>query len=378
MPSKKDTLGKVSRKSGSKRGSGSGSGSKKGSGSGSKKGSGSGSKKVKGSSENRSSSTKKRRLRVQLKEKVDQIKKIVENSIQTERDGESPNLASHYVVSRMFNKQAPLLILTAGPTGSGKSKLFSMVYEMIYKTAPTAQEKRFESFLIDDYVEASDIYKRKVDGILFEFSCPNKDTCDFRNPTSDFLKSFETAYMSVRGKEPCTSEDAIPCKDKMMMEIKQAKENNKNVLIETTGKKVPIEYVKLFPNYNVVFVYSLVSVKKLVDRNKGRATAMYKKYVSDKDKHPAPRVVDVSLEKFTETVDNIKENLFLLRNVCMDLNKNTNECGDISKSRRFNLIVFDNNNEKNTRTMKIVYDHNKFDRFLSQKDFNKLIEKSFK
>jgi len=305
---------------------------------------------------------RERKRSVNLKEKVEVVTEL--------RDAidQSQNKDGYLLRKQMFRNSMPLLILTAGPTGSGKSKLFNTIFHLLYKPSKITKQT-FDFFLIDDYVENSDIYKKKVDEILFEYSCipkQDKSICDFRNPSQDFVNDFFQAYTEARESE-----------SQMKLDIDAAIKKRKHVVIETTGKKMPIEYVKKFLGYNVVFVYSLVSIENLVKRNKERAQRQFEKYVKNKkDKktnNPAPRVIDVSKNEFEKKVQEIIESLKLLRGICMKINKkndpNIQKCGDIRDSPTYNLILVDNNG----RSAKIIYDHTKTERFLSDGEFEKLV-----
>jgi energy-coupling factor transporter ATP-binding protein EcfA2 len=61
-----------------------------------------------------------------------------------------------------FNYDKPTIIITAGPTGSGKSSLLDKALELLYKHKKTPT---FKTFLIDDYVDNSQSYKDIVNNI---------------------------------------------------------------------------------------------------------------------------------------------------------------------------------------------------------------------
>ena len=223
-------------------------------------------------------------------------------------------------------------------------------------------------------------YKRKIDEILFEYSCiPKqiKSTCDFRNPLPSLVDAFFQSYTEIREKGPCSDTNPHSCKEQMTLDIDEAIKKGNNVAIETTGKKLPVEYVKKFIGYNVVFVYSLASIKTLVRRSKERAHRGFERYIKKKkDKiqvNPAPRVVDVSKDEFEIKIKEIIETLTFLRQTCLKINNknddNISKCGPISKSSFYNLVLVDTNK----RAAKIIYDHTKTDRFLTDAEFEKMV-----
>ena len=178
--------------------------------------------------------------------------------------------------------------------------------------------------------------------------------------------------MDVRQGKSCTRTNTS-CKKQMTEEINTAYDNKANVLIETTGKKIPIDYVNQFVGYNVVFVYSIVSIENLVERNAKRANTKFQEYIKDTAENPAPRVVDVSEKTFNQKVKEIVNTLKFLRGICMKIQRsddpNISKCGNIKDSNIFNLILVDNNEQE----AKIVYDHTKTDRFLSDAEFEKKV-----
>ena len=146
-----------------------------------------------------------------------------------------------------------------------------------------------------------------MDKILKDFACiPTQDKarCDFENPSQELVDAFYDAYMDVRQGKSCTRTNTS-CKKQMTEEINTAYDNKANVLIETTGKKIPIDYVNQFVGYNVVFVYSIVSIENLVERNAKRANTKFQEYIKDTAENPAPRVVDVSEKTFNQKVKEI-------------------------------------------------------------------------
>lgn len=286
-------------------------------------------------------------------------------------------------VSRLkFNSEKPSIIFTAGPTGSGKSKLVEKTLELLYhkRTPP-----EFKEFLIDDFVENSQSYKASVDNIIQEFDCKTSRTdgkCNLITPSKNLLKAFERAYFQTRKNGPCTFKNSQynqSCQSIYYKEIEDALKNQQNISIETTGKSIPTKWFHLYgerflKDYNFIFVYSIVSFEELKKRNKQRAKRGIQKYMSHKESksNPAPRLPDVSVEVFIKATTVINNTLIKLRNYCLRRGRpDQKDCGPINSSGRFVLLIFDNENKKE----KLIYDSRTSDSFKTEAEFKEVIYK---
>lgn len=279
-------------------------------------------------------------------------------------------------IMKRFKVKNPSIIFTSGPTGSGKSKSLNKTLELLYKSK---KKPKFNSFLIDDYVENSSNYKENIKEILNKFNCEtSSEECNLDNPSLRLLKEFEKAYLEVRNQGPCLPLSKKSCKDVYMNDIYKAIKKKKNILIETTGKKIPIEYLKVlltlanFEEYNVIFVFSIVNFKKLIKRNKLRVKEKMDLFIKSKYKSSGPRLPNISPYKFKKKTKEIEKVLIKLRNTCLRIeNPSKKKCGKINKEGNFNLIIFDNNQPLS----KLIYDSRTNDRFMSNKQFKKLLSK---
>lgn len=260
---------------------------------------------------------------------------------------------SHYIKS-MFKTAAPLLIITAGPTGSGKSRMPQLVYNILYGT--NSRSTKFDEFYIDDYIANSPEYKRAISGIIEKYDITNRTTYD-----DALYKELDDAYFSVREE----------WNTKFMDDIRQARDARKNVVIETTGKKIPTKYVDEFAGYNIVFVYSFAQFDTMVDRNISRFKEQMNAFLRDPIKSPAPRIPDMNQESYAKRVQIIESQLGTLRDKCLNITTAARDgnCGDIKNNQRFNLLIVDNTGA----TPEIIYDHRKHDRFQDKKSFRSLI-----
>ena len=266
-----------------------------------------------------------------------------------------------------FNYKNPCMILTAGPTGSGKSDLTRIALELLYSTQSIP---KCTKFLIDDLVEKSDLYKEKIDYLIEKFGCEESITdgeCDLKNPSPTLLKHFEEAYMSTRKVGPCNSVIPESCNQIFKTRIKTAIAKGKNISIETTGSKIPLDYIHLVDilKYNVVFVYSLVSFGALLGRNTDRASKNMTTYLKDRTK-PGPRLPDVSEKQFKKSTSLIIQTIIQLRNLCLRRGRPPiNTCGTISHGSPFTLLIYDNDGP----TKKLVYNSRTSDDFMTETEF---------
>ncbi len=257
-----------------------------------------------------------------------------------------------------FNYDNPTIIITAGPTGSGKSSLLNKALELLYKHKETPV---FKSFLIDDYVDNSPKYKEIVDTIIDKYKCKQSiqpdSPCDVSNPKQELINDLDEAYFEIRENGPCNS-SGKSCKELFNTDLKTAIENRENILIETTGKDIPLKYINKIAelagltNYNFLFMYSILDFEPLIDRVKSRFKNSMTSYLNDTN-NSAPRISNISRETFKKKTSKIIKTLIKLRNVCLRLGRpNDPNCGAINSNGNFILLIFDNN----SMPSKLIYD----------------------
>ena len=298
-------------------------------------------------------------------------------------------------------------IITAGATGSGKTKLITETL----KHLSLDENSPVTKILIDDLVENDPTYKEKIKEIISKIDedckkgidnkgnnteckknntdCKVKNTsyiddCEkeiFKNPSKELYKSFSDAYFDTRKVSGCGKIKQInkSCDDKIDMALIQIKETKpKIVVFEFTGQYIPIwllkntDYIPI--DYIIVLAYSIVTIDNLVERNKDRSYKSIVEFKANNTK-PAPRLPDVSKEAFGTIISTIRTTLINLYDNCIKNNyKDIDKikCGDRQINR---LLLFDNNK---TEFKKIYdYDNTKPDSLISKEDFIKIIDSSF-
>jgi hypothetical protein len=303
------------------------------------------------------------------------------------------NLRPEY--SEKFNYNNPFAIFTMGPTGSGKSTLVNKTIELLYKTRSVPS---YNSIILDELIENNNLYKAGVKDIVTRFHCNesmNPGTeCDLNNPSTEILDNFYNSYKTTRfGKGNCVqfNSDAADksCDDLFNEKWESSVRKGENIVIETTGYVIPWWFIKRFKdfnpsvNYNCVFVYSLASFRKLIERNILRAKYSLTKFIENND-NPAPRLPNVSENVFKGVTNAIVNSLITLRNSCLrqgrprDLACGNNEDRNnlqpvniINSSGKYTLLIFDNEKKRS----KLIYDSRTSDSYMSQKDFKLLLSK---
>ena len=270
--------------------------------------------------------------------------------------------------------EQPYFIVTAGPTGSGKSKVIDKTIEIM------KFDKTYSKILIDDLVEKSEMYKTAVTTILenVKADCAKEQPpCDtekelgyYKNPSQDLLKKFSDAYFAARASGCIGNCDAM--NDEL---LKDAISKQSNIVLETTGMSIPTWLLKapfIIPNtYTVVFAYSIVQLDTLIDRNKNRIIESMKLFNSDHN-NPAPRLPNIEEAAFKPIVSNIKKVLVDLYANCVRRGHTDNpaKCSTTPINR---LLIF-NNNETD---MTLAFDSQINDLDLDLDGFNELVTKLF-
>ena len=304
-------------------------------------------------------------------------------------------------------REKPYFIILGGPTGSGKSLMPQIILNYLRKT--NGVKYHFKKLLIDDYIEYNPLYKDSINHIIEEYDCApyktgKRDKCDVETPSTELANAFEEIYFHVRRNSKCYGEFTQDIKDKIVNTMydnikKKYRDNDKNfqmkeeskqqyqeeigklkdlydeyyeknceeqykmdmekylnrkdnIIVETTGKKIPNDLIKIVNqyDYNIIIAYILVEKNELRERIIKRFRDALYKFRLDYDKK-APRFPNIS----DKIINNIKNTLITLRNDCLNNEEELETCGFINRDSNINLLIFDNTNSR--REPILVYDH---------------------
>ena len=278
------------------------------------------------------------------------------------------NLKKQYGGDYNLNEQK-YFIITAGPTGSGKTSLIIETLKQL-----KIENEPYEKILVDDLVENDDKYKNRVNKIISdtEEECiydTNKLSCEknkYENPSKELLDKFKNAYFTTRQEPGCLYNKENDTCD-IINDKKIKNTSAKHIIFEFTGSYIPTWLLNLnwiHANYKIIFTYSLVHLNKLIARNKSRAFKAIEEFKNDTTK-PAPRLPDISINTFQPIVNSIKNTLIKLYHNCIK-SYDVKTCGERQIDR---LFLFDNNGSK----LELKFDSNNANDAL----FNHTIANSF-
>lgn len=240
----------------------------------------------------------------------------------------------------------PVLAMTFGPTGAGKSKMGRQVMDKYNET-------EFVQILIDDLVENDYKYKESVKKIIQKYKLNHNETAQslLSDPPIELFDAFSQAYANVRFKTGCRTnkrdEEEWNCNQENDEILGRALENKQNIVFEMTGTYSPTWLYDMSRphNYLIVASYSLVTFCSLIQRNKSRAINDLKYFLEDTQKHSAPRLPNVldgeekQKQIYRKLMEDIKKVLDELLQNCLECNTNTMDC----KCPVDEILLFDNN-----------------------------------
>jgi len=249
-------------------------------------------------------------------------------------------------------KARPVLLITGGPTGSGKSGLPEAT------EASIAGEIAYQPFLIDDLVENSPSYKAHVMQILHRLMYGDRGEEDLSpeslhnletilsEPSQELLDEFYEAYFDARRTGDCGHPDEAPnlkgCSEVFKKRLEEALANKANIVFETTVGYPSWLVDKTNGEYDVYYAASLVEMCQLVPRNTGRAFKMAKQFLEDPEHSPAARLTPVG-NGFAALVDQFSDTIQKIWSRCLRLGrKDAAVCGRAPLAA---MLLFDNNGD---------------------------------
>lgn len=267
----------------------------------------------------------------------------------------------------------PYLLITMGPTGSGKSSLIKAVCE--YLRLPTTKNK----VLIDDLVVDNPYYRTKVKEFLNKFlKTKSYDELIelFEKGDTYLQRIFNNFYFSTRSQTYCyksssyygklLKEDDIQfnkdnekltltknftleehqrfnCNNTNDIKLKELIDKHTSFVLETTGTSFPNWLVKIpkLAKYQIIFAIPGVNTCKLLTRNKTRAITTLKHFLINPYKTEPPRLPTVDEKKYKTVVKRIISTF----NTMIEQNK-----------QKYRLLIF--NNDIDHQPMTLEYDSN--------------------
>lgn len=244
-------------------------------------------------------------------------------------------------------------IITAGPTGTGKSSLVDKTLELLINN-PYAPRK---SFLIDDLVEQHQVYKDGVDVIIEKVTkeCMGDKKCEDIKYDEN-VGEFSKFYFNARDNGHCNNDTKLNCNKLLDARLEEAINNKEKIIVfETTfGSSVKWIFDLVPAHYKIILVFSFVNYKELKERIKKRFKHSLTKYKDDKTNN-APRLIDTQNKVFIGVIENIINKLYEFYKDCFRTYKDEKVCGMSQKLNRLlisdnsvsHLFVYDSGESKN-------------------------------
>ena len=248
----------------------------------------------------------------------------------------------------------PTLIITCGPTASGKSSLPEKVQNLL-----NIQGGNFESFLIDDLVEQNPYYKKKVKEYIENERQKNGKTKEqivemFLKPTPKMIQDFNYYYAEARKTTNCETGADLrfdwgkSCDILNDLNLTQAFNSGKNIAFESRGVTWPQWFFDLFQcqlkhhKYTIIVAWTVVDMCELLERNKTRAETSVSTFLDNPEKNLPPRLPDIRPDAYKVDLQKI-----------IDTFKTQVKRQTSCRKDCIRLLVFDNN----TRNSVLLYDN---------------------
>jgi len=278
-----------------------------------------------------------------------------------------PSIArSNAILSKPFRSNAdtkkPFVIITVGPTGSGKTGLVAQTIK--YCNLPSSPTPRV--YLVDDLVVVNPEYKTRVKDIIKRFDI-TVDTVEKFMETPEVIKAFNEAYFGVRnGKDKQDESHKINCVEGVEgncnivndNEMRKAIASNESFVLEITGRDFPKWFLErgngwlgeVTEKYDVYVTGVFVSdLDELIERNKRRFKKSFELFLSDPAKNPGPRLPDIRKDEFNASIITIRNTIRDMYKTCvLPKDKDITICGNENIDR---LLLYKNNED-----MQLVFD----------------------
>ena len=209
-----------------------------------------------------------------------------------------------------YDKKMRFLIITLGPTGSGKSTMATQLMNYARRINGSAARAEWSQKVLDDYVEESPEYKIEMDKIISKIEkkvggresliamLNEIDGCSiYSEPWHEFARECTEVYFRVRTPIDPAYKNKVDLFNNAFHESLQA---GKNIIFEITGRNMltTIEALNALAvytndcekyNYIILAGYNVTDYYSLQNRNIDRFTHAMKKYLRDGNAKP-PRL----------------------------------------------------------------------------------------
>jgi len=236
-------------------------------------------------------------------------------------------------------------IITAGPTGTGKSSLVDKTLEHLGIDQKGVSIKKF---LIDDYVEKNTVFKNDINGIIERVTkeCIGEDKKCEDEKYEQNAKKFTDIYFNARVKIPCNNNTEFTCSKLLDVELEESIKNNEKIIVfETTFGSSSLNWIfDLVPaHYKIILVFSFVDYSTLKERIKSRFKESLTKYKADKTLN-APRLVETQNKVFIGVIESIINNLYNFYKECFSRDEKTSYRDEkVCGAHRLNRLLISNN-----------------------------------
>lgn len=180
----------------------------------------------------------------------------------------------------------------------------------------------------------------------------------FLNPNDELITKFNEFYTSARKKTKCSTGNNINltnnnCESINDIKLVEAFNNNKNIVLETTGISLPEWLFDLYNehinyNYNIIMAWTVVDICQLLFRNKKRVSDNIKKYLESTSANTVPRLPDIRKKTYTE---NLKKIISTFKTIIKE------KCLFIKDNKCIRILIYDNNTKHdNKNNYGLLYD----------------------
>lgn len=205
---------------------------------------------------------------------------------------------------------APTLLIVAGPTGAGKTRMTERMIQLLNLGDPA-------KVLVDDLVQADKLYHERIRKLLH---------AGMREVPPSVQKSLDKLYYEIRTTDGCNDNNEeeeqliqkLPKKYRDVVEAKgcgrdasvqlfHALSRGENVVFEYTGSYYPSWLLRLAQEtHKIVIAYAMTDFKTLLKRNHARVADMLESFYSKTPGAMAPRLPDMSESVFERRFSEVR------------------------------------------------------------------------